>query len=115
MINLIKMMIVGGALTLTASAVVGKTTVDLKCNTTSCNYTEEIGPSGTKDFQGFCTGAQNMSPKNSSMICHKTNGTTCTKAEYSYTNPPQWGCICTNWNDKHEEHPSIDITCPAAN
>ena len=49
------------------------------------------------------------------MVRHKAKGLTCTNAEFFDANAsrPYWSCTCANWNDKHEAHPDIDLSCPA--
>ncbi len=116
--DLVKVLILGSALSLPAGAAAAKATVELHCGETSCQYTEEIGPSGTKSYEGFCdeTGNIPVTADNSDLFCHKAKGLTCTVAVFlKYANPPYWSCTCTNWNPTQEAHPDIDVSCPSPN
>ena len=113
--NLVTVLVAGGCLSLWAGAVAAKATVQQHCSQKSCSYTEEIGPSGTKTYQGYCDGTGNtkVTYNNSHYDCHKAKGLTCTVATFFGGIPhPYWSCTCTNWNMTHEAHPAIDLWCP---
>ncbi len=111
--DLIKIVLLGSALSLWAGAAGATAIVELSCGEPSCQFTEEIGPSGTKTFHGHCNVGTNT---NSKMVCHKAKGLTCTTFFYNArANPPYMSCTCTNWNAVHEAHPDIDLTCPPPN
>ncbi|MEM7075430.1 MAG: hypothetical protein AAGA28_12475 [Pseudomonadota bacterium] len=115
--DLVRALGVGIAISLMAATASAKATNQLHCSTTSCSWTEEIGPSGTKSFQGYCDGVSGVNKQNSKMVCHKTDGTTCTVADFiddGASTGSYWSCTCTNWNDKHDEHPVVDLSCPAS-
>ncbi len=114
--DLITILVLGSALSLSAGTAFGKATQQLHCSERSCSYTEEIGPSGTKTYQGYCdgTGKTTVDNKNSDMVCHKAKGLTCTVGWFTpISDHPYWSCTCTNWNAIHEAHPDIDLSCPA--
>ncbi len=109
--DLVKVLILGSALSLSAGAAAAWPTVELHCSETSCQYNEEIGPSGTKTYEGFC---YSFTGTDSKMVCHKAKGLTCTQAIYvKEDTPPHWACTCTNWNPAHEAHTDIDMSCPS--
>ncbi len=114
--DLVAILMVGGCSLLWSGAVAVSGEAELHCGGRSCNWTEEIGPSGSKSFNGYCDGLGNtqLTASNSALICHKAKGLTCTAAWIVVsTDPHYWSCTCTNWNDKQEAHPDIDISCPA--
>ena len=115
--RLVAILIAGGCLSLWAGAAAASATVQLHCSDLSCQYTEEIGPDGTKSYQGYCDGTGNtkVTEGNSDMDCHKAKDLTCTFANFEFPDDkhPYWSCTCTNWNATHEAHPAINITCPA--
>ncbi len=114
--DLVMVLGVGGCLLLWAGAAVAKPTVQLHCSKTSCQYTEEIGPLGTKTYEGYCDGTGNtkVTEFNSHMYCHAVKGLTCAGPAWQFMGThPFWSCTCTNWNTTHEAHIDIDISCPA--
>ncbi len=114
--DLITFLVVGGCALLWAGTTVASPTVQLHCSQTSCSYTEEIGPSGTKTYQGYCDGTGNtkVTKGNSNMVCHKAKGLTCTIGWFPQIGEhPYWSCTCTNWNAIHDAHPAINLSCPA--
>ena len=115
--SLVRTLILVSALSLWAGAALAKATNQLHCSETHCSYNEEIGPSGTKSYQGYCDGTGNtqVTIHNSSMTCHKAKGLTCTVAAFIEGNDehPYWSCTCTNWNATKEAHPDIDLSCPS--
>ena len=112
--DLITILVVGGCLSLWTGAAVAGGPTQLKCGETSCQYTGEIGPSKTKEFEGFCTAPNlpTLNYDNSKMICHKAKGLTCAQGMI-FAPGNYWYCTCTNWNDKHDAHTSIDLSCPS--
>ena len=114
--HLITILVVGGCLSLWAGAAAAGGPTNLDCGETHCAYTGEVGPSKTKEFHGNCTKDNNavLNYDNSKMICHKASGLTCT-AGVIYAPGNYWSCTCTNWNDKHDAHPAIDLSCPSPN
>ena len=114
--HLVTILVLGGCLSLWAGAAAAKATTQLHCSETKCSYTEEIGPSGTKTYRGFCDGTGNtkVTNLNSGLVCHKAKGLTCTAGFFNEASSPRyWSCTCTNWSDKHRAHPDIDLSCPA--
>ena len=113
--DLVTILVVGGCLSLWAGAAAAKGITTLHCGGTSCSYPEEIGPSGTKTYEGFCDGTKaTLNYDNSNMACHKQKGLTCTQG-IIFAPGNYWSCTCTNWNDKHEAHTTIDLKCPPPN
>ncbi len=113
--NLVTILVVGGCSSLWAGAAAAKAINQLHCSKTKCTYSEEIGPSGTKTYQGYCDGTGNtqITDRNSSMVCHKAKDLTCTGAHLVLISTPYWTCTCTNWNPTQRAHPDIDLSCPA--
>ncbi len=112
---LVTILVAGSCALPWAGAASAKSTVQLHCSKTKCTYTEEIGPSGTKSYQGYCDGTGNtkVTYDNSHFDCHKAKGLTCTVPTFfGNIQHPVWSCTCTNWNATHEAHPDIDLWCP---
>ncbi len=107
--DLVRTLLLGGALSLLAGGAFAWKTEDLHCDTSKCAFDEELGPSQTKSYIGYCDGYSN-SPSNSTMVCHAVKGMTCTNAQFG----SHWSCICTNWAIK-EQHTTIDVYCKAPN
>ncbi len=112
--NLITILLVGGCLSLWAGAANATSVVKLHCSKINCQFTEEIGPSGTKTYQGYCDGTGNttVTVGNSNMVCHKAKGLTCQFWGFDST-ARYWSCTCTNWNATKRAHPDIDVQCPS--
>ncbi len=107
--DLVSTLLLGGALFVLAGGAIAKQGEDLHCNTSNCAFDEELGPSQTKTFIGYCDGYSNA-PSNSTMVCHAVKGMTCTNAQFDN----HWSCICTNWETK-ERHTTIDVYCKDPN
>ncbi len=113
---LVAILVVGGCLSLWAGAANATQSVQLHCSKINCQFTEEIGPSGTKSYEGYCDGTGNttVTGGNSYMVCHKAKGLTCTRVYFNDgAKPPYWSCTCTNWNATKRAHPDIDVQCPS--
>lgn len=96
-----------GALSVLAGGAIAKQVEDLHCEQSKCAYNEEIGPSQTKTYQGYCDGYRNED-SNSTMYCHPVKGMTCSFIGFV---DDHWTCTCTNWKTK-EQHATIDLYCP---
>ncbi len=105
---LISTLILCSALSVLAGGATAKQVEDLRCDQSKCAFDEELGPSQTKTFKGYC-GAYQATPINSNMICHAVKGMTCTKVEFNDMKD-YWSCMCTNWKTK-EQHTTIDVYC----
>lgn len=99
-------LLLAGALSVLAGGAIAKQVENLHCKQPKCAFNEELGPSQTKTFNGYCDAYKN-SPTNSDMICHAAKGMTCTVVS-SITG--HWQCMCTNWNAK-KQHTTIDVYC----
>ena len=112
----VAILILVGALSYWSGAASAKELEEMSCNTTSCTFNEEMGPSQTKEFHGHCDGSGNtkVTNSNSSMTCNanKTKGMTCTNPTYSTGSDFYWACMCTNDHTGEEVHPTFDLTCP---
>ena len=112
--GLIKIVMLGSALSLSAGAALAKPT-EMSCHTTSCDFKEEMGPSANKSFHGHCDGSGNNKPNssNSSMSCNDADSVKCSPASWNkYQGEFYWECGCTNWSDKSRGYPTFHLTCP---
>ncbi len=107
--DLVRTLLLCGALSVLAGGAIAKQVEDLHCKQAKCAFGEEFGPSQTKTFNGYCDGYSN-DRDNSNMICHAAKGLTCTIAVIS----ENWRCTCTNWDIK-EQHTTIDVYCEGPN
>ncbi len=105
--DLVRTLLLGGALSVLAGGAIAKQVEDLHCQQPHCAFDEELGPSQTKTFKGYCN--YTMDESNSNMICHAVKGMTCTLIILERGN--YWQCMCTNWETK-ERHTTIDVYCP---
>ncbi len=108
--DLVRTLLLGGALSILAGGAIAKQVEDLHCGQSQCAFDEEFGPSQTKTFNGYCDGYKNY-PTNTNMICHAVKGMTCTMVEFF---ADHWQCQCTNWATK-EQHTTIDVYCKWTN
>ncbi len=108
--DLVRTFLLGGALSVLAGGAIAKQVENLHCDTTKCAFDEELGPSQTKTFNGYCDGYTNTK-YNSNMVCHAVKGMTCSELIFL---DKHWQCMCTNWETK-EQHTTIDVYCQDPN
>ncbi len=104
--DLVRTLLLGGALSVLAGGAIAKYVVPLHCQQPKCAFDVELGPSQTKVFHGYCDGYHTTYP-NSNMICHKAKDLTCTVTVFEDN---YWQCTCTNWAIK-EQHTTINVYC----
>ena len=107
----VKTLLLAGALSVLAGGAIAKQVEDLHCGQSKCVYDEEMGPSQTKTYLGYCDGYHNEAT-NSTMYCHPVKGMTCSFIGFT---TDHWNCICTNWIATKEQHATIDMDCPGPN
>ena len=105
--DLVRSFLLAGALSLLAGGAIAKQVEDLHCQQTKCAFNEELGPSQTKTFNGYCD-AYKTTSSNYSMVCHAVKGMTCMPVSWVVDH---YQCMCTNWKTK-EQHTTIDVSCP---
>ncbi len=93
-----------GALSVLAGPAVAGKVVSLNCAKGECKFSEEMGPSQSHEYRGFCA---EENPAEFTMHCHPVKGMTCTAptAVGDYRS-----CLCTNWDTKRQ-YASIDLDC----
>ncbi len=104
---LISTLFLCGTLSVLAGAAMAGKVVPLNCQSGECQFSEELGPSQTHEYRGFCA------EKNSNeftMVCHAVKGTTCTGANGKFA-PNYWTCTCTNWSPTKRKYVTIDLLC----
>ena len=104
--DFVKLLILGGALSVMASPAVAKN-VYLHCDQPKCTYKEEMDGGATLNYVGNCVGDNN--PDNYSLACHPVKGMTCLGGTED-PNSSDWNCSCTNWAT-HRQTVTIDLLC----
>ncbi len=102
--DLVKLLILGGALSVMASAAAAKPIENLHCNQPKCVYEEEMDGGQTTTFNGYCDGENS---DDFTMACHPQKGMTCLGASPGYK---VWSCMCTNWAT-HKQAVTVDLYC----
>lgn len=102
--DLVKILILGGALSIMASAAAAKAIVYLHCDQPKCTYNEEMDGGQTTTFNGNCDG---KSSGDYTMACYPPKGMTCLGASQA---KELWSCMCTNWAT-HKQAATVDLYC----
>ncbi len=104
--DLVRTLLLGGALSVLAGGAIANQVEELHCQQSECAFDEELGPSQTRIFHGYCAGEKVSEYK---MVCHAVKGTTCTKGVSVASS--YWSCTCTNWDPTQRKYVTIDILC----
>ncbi len=107
--DLLRTLLIGGALSVLAGGAIANQTEDLHCKQAKCVFDGELEPSQTKTFSGYCDGYPNNAT-NSGMVCHAATGMVCDPSKFGQ----HWQCTCTNWATK-KQPATIDVYCIGPN